>query len=209
MGHVRDPEKLLILNSYAKSVGYNDNNIPFPNVTAPTVSPNTTQEYMGFSYHLPEKLHRVTNPATDVDNEGDDSDEEDVELEPELTEAQADDFVAILGDEFDIEVVVGDEEVPVADPNVKCELQALQVQDETVMADKGVNKDFIEQELARLIPVNADKRKSTLDTFNRLTSDHCWIPFRMPDSPLPATDIDKAEADYFNEQAVQLLDQRQ
>ena len=57
-----DTEKLLMLNSYARSVGY-VNDLPFPTATAPTLTPNAAKEYMGFSYHLPEKLHKVCNPV--------------------------------------------------------------------------------------------------------------------------------------------------
>ena len=41
-----DTEKLLILNSFARSVGY-DKELPFPKVTAPTVSQNTTRRVHG------------------------------------------------------------------------------------------------------------------------------------------------------------------
>jgi hypothetical protein len=39
-----------------------------------------------------------------------------------------------------------------------------------------------------------------METFSRLTTNHAWIPFRMPDSTIPPTKYDTEEANYFNEQ---------
>jgi Transposase len=201
-----DTERLLVLNSYALSVGY-DKDLPFPKATAPTVAPTTPKEFMGFSYNLPEKLHRVRNPTdgTSIDDEMEEdgnsvgTEEEEEDREQELTEAQMDDMIGLLGEEFDVEIVVDEVEELVADALTEMELRQLQLAEEARRADAVVNKDFIQKELSRLVP-NGDGRETTLKAFNRLTSDHSWIPFRMPDSSIRETDIDKAEADYFNEQ---------
>jgi hypothetical protein len=204
---IYDTERLLILNSYASTVGYGKDNLPFSKVTAPTISPTAPKEYMGFSYHLPEKLHKVSNLADPTDHDdydveleeedkNDDESEEDIEIE--LTEAQKDDLVGLLGEEYDVKITTEDEYVETADSIVENELQQLKIAEEGHTADTVVNKDFIQRELARLVP-NDDGRETTLQAFNRLTSDQSWIPFRMPDSTCPCTDIDQAEADYFNE----------
>lgn len=111
-GGVYETERHLIINSYASTLGYNRATLPFPNITAPTVSRTAPKEYMGLSYNLPEKLHKVTNPvAATVDGDGDsnntnsDDDEEEGD-EEELTEAQMNDFVDLLGDEMDVEIMV-------------------------------------------------------------------------------------------------------
>jgi hypothetical protein len=135
----------------------------------------------------------------DIDVEDEDEGESQSEV---LTEAQVEDFVGLLGEELDVEVVVDEEDELFEEANaiVDEELRSLQIAEEGWHADTVVNKEFIQNELRRLIP-NADGAKeTTLQSFHRLTSDHAWIPFRMPDSPVPATDIDDAEADYFTEQ---------
>jgi hypothetical protein len=49
-----ETERLLMLNSYAASVGYDPvREVPFPNVRAPTISPTAPKEFMGFSYNRP------------------------------------------------------------------------------------------------------------------------------------------------------------
>ena len=179
-----DTEKLLILNSYAQSLGYDKDMLPFPKATAPTLNPNAPKEYMGFAYHLPEKLHRVCNPtdATEVGAVYSDDEESlsDMDEEPEqLTEAQVDDFVHILGDEYDVEIVVGpEEEEAIVDATAELRQEQLQSEEDSNKADTVVNKEFIQRELARLVPVG-EGRETTLESFHRLTSDHSWIPFRM------------------------------
>ena len=107
----------------------------------------------------------------------------------ELTEAQEDDFVNLFGDEYDIEVVVADEDI--VDATAEPELDSLQVVEVCTLwkfqseQTQLLTEDFIRKELARLVPAS-DKMESTIDAFNRLTSDHSWIPFRMPDSSIPA-----------------------
>ena len=208
---IYETERHLIINSYAASLGYDKSTLPFPRVAAPTVCRTAPKEYMGFSYNLPEKFHKVTNPANavvgnnvlavdDLDNEDTDADSD--EGDDGLTEAQKDDFMHILGDEMDVEIIADDgeyEELP--DPYAEIELRRLEVAEEGRLADSlPINRDFIQRELARLVPNEDGGRESTLDAFKRLTSDNAWIPFRMPDSSMPETETDKAEASYFNEQ---------
>jgi hypothetical protein len=164
---------------------------------------------MGFRYNLPEKLHKVTNPTyavdgqEDADNDNDDASTVDGDSEDDcgLTEAQKDDFMALLGDEMDVEIIVEDGEFEdTTDPYVDNELRRLELEEQGRVADRlPINKEFIQSELARLVS-NDDGKESTLNGFTRLTEDNAWIPFRMPDSPVEATEIDKEEAAYFNEQ---------
>ena len=54
-------EKLLLINSYVKSLGYPVDKTPFKDVSAPTR--RSEKEYMGFSYCLPTSVHEVSNPT--------------------------------------------------------------------------------------------------------------------------------------------------
>lgn len=197
-----ETERLLILNSYAATIGYTEQSEhPFPNVTAPTVCTTAPKEYMGFSYNLPEQLHDVSNP-TDATARDINYDEESTtsDSDEDLTEAQMDDLVNLVGEELDVEVIVDDDAFGQADSIVERELRQLQIAEEGHLADVVVNKEYIQKELSRLVPNGDGGRETTLQAFNRLTSDHAWIPFRMPDSTVPATDTDKEEAEYFTEQ---------
>jgi hypothetical protein len=201
-----ETERLLILNSYASTVGYTEEDgLPFPNVSAPTVCSAATKEHMGFSYHLlQEQFDDVSNPTDaicqDV-NYGEESelDTDDRERLEELTEAQQNDFMDILADELDVEVVFDKEEsFNEADAIVERELEQLRVAEEVNRADNNlVNKQYIQKELSRLIP-NSDGRETTLQAFSRLAGDQAWIPFRMPDCASPANEVDRAEADHFS-----------
>ena len=67
-------EILVVLNSYAREVGYDNDKLPFKDLSVPTAD-NTVKEYMGFMYCLPCSIDRVTNPtdlsAAAVSNSGD------------------------------------------------------------------------------------------------------------------------------------------
>jgi hypothetical protein len=118
----------------------------------------------------------------------------------ELTEAQQEDFMNLLADELDVEVVLENEDsFTEADAIVERELEQLRIAEEVAIADRNiVNKEYIQNELSRLLP-NTDGRETTLQAFSRLAGDQAWIPFRSPDSAAAATEVDKAEADYFEE----------
>jgi hypothetical protein len=61
-----ETEKLLLINSYASSIGYRPHELPFRDVPVLTVSKDKThREYMGFAYMLP-NMHEVSNPVQQV-----------------------------------------------------------------------------------------------------------------------------------------------
>lgn len=91
-------EKLLLLNSYAKTVGYKDNQVPFKDLSAPTAE-TIHRENMGFTYVTPQ-LDRVTNPTdgsgdvlTSVVDDDGTNDEEENNAEDALHELFGEDFV--------------------------------------------------------------------------------------------------------------------
>jgi hypothetical protein len=73
---------------------------------------NCSKRVHEFQYHLPEKLHNVTNPTGgNVNASGDSVEEEedvDKEEEQEMTAAQRDNFLNLLRDECDVKIVAED-----------------------------------------------------------------------------------------------------
>ena len=61
-----ETERLLILNSYAVSVGYRQDQVPYK-VTAPSTGNDDIKEFMGFAYRLPNDMHEVSNPVEAAD----------------------------------------------------------------------------------------------------------------------------------------------
>ena len=60
-----ETEKLLLLNSFAHSIGFKDEELPYKDISAPKASPDAPDEYMGFSYAVPpvEGQTDVSNPT--------------------------------------------------------------------------------------------------------------------------------------------------
>ena len=196
-------EKLLLINSYVKSLGDPVDKTPFKDVSAPTR--RSEKEYMGFSYCLPTSVHEVSNPTegaardsterriVDDDDENHDGTSED---EPD------DDFLArVLGDDNDIEVLLNEDDLQAPSPEENREVQQqvrqLDAAAEALEEDR-LHQAQIRSELARLLP-DTDGRESTLQAFHRLTQNQPWFPFRMPGSTTPETEVDKEEATLFDE----------
>jgi hypothetical protein len=160
------------------TLGYHRANLPFPKITAPTVSPTAPKEYMGLSYNLPEKIHKVTNLVNDT-NDAEDSEEEsnnditeDDEEEEELTAAQKNDFVNLIGDKMVVKIIAedGEYEDALMDIYVQNELNQQQLAEEAIASDAlPANRKFIQHKLAWLVP-NVDGRESTLQAFKLQTS---------------------------------------
>jgi hypothetical protein len=206
-------EKLLLLNSYAKSVGFSDDNLPY-NVTAPKKGEDDVPEFMGFSYQ-PMNIMEVSNPTdnantnydSDDDNEEEDVNNDTTEDVAVIHKEQSDLLGNILGDDLDIEVFATDEEYEACltrrnnDDRCNRRQQQLEQLDEMEdIADKQdeVNRLAIAKELSKLLPTGNGK-ESTLDAFRRLSSQSEWLPFRSPDSLTIKTDIDIAEATLYQE----------
>ena len=193
-------ERLLHLNSYATMVGFKT--VPYPNVSSPSEAGPRFREYMGFNYKL--EINNADDNAaadTEIDEDGgDDSDLpaqalfRDTELQSILEEACAD---------FDIEVIFPDEEYVAATNAAEQSTEMVQLMDAADVAEEHDmrNAAAIEKALSRLLPENT-KLESSMNAFKRLTEERPWIPFRMPDSTCPPTDIDNKEARLFDEMEV-------
>lgn len=195
-------EKLLHLNSYAKSIGYDPDQLPFE-VSAPTTAPAV--EYMGFAYRMPESVHDVSNPASgtgpseigvevydDLANEDEDGDDNAVDIGD-------DELMEIFGDDFDIEILLDEDEVEEPSSDIDDILWDINNTEQINQIDRRKYRKVIEREIQRLLPDNNNGRETTLQAFNRLNNQQSWIPFRMPDSQCPPTDVDKAEAELFDQ----------
>jgi hypothetical protein len=200
-----ETEKLLLLNSYAMSIGYKAHELPFQDVPAPTVRKGDSQrEFMGFTYTLP-TLHNVSNPTTvDVDSSNSDdsvADDEAVIAEAEAEEEPVDmDTERELGDDADVEITVGEDFVePSLDVTRDIEERiGLDDQVEELMQKDIANKELIQAELGKLLP-ESNGKESTLEAFRRLSNKQPWIPFRLPGSESPADEVDREEAALFHE----------
>lgn len=197
-------ETLVVLNSYARQVGYKEDQLPFKNLSPPTAN-DDIEEFMGFSYSLPPDAPAIVNPTARNAGQGalnpEDSDNDDNLPEPEV-DAERDSYLReIFGDDYDIEVVVNaDLEVdPTQQQEQQLELHLHELDaEEAVQAFDNNNKELIQSELAKLVPHDGS-RETTLQAFKRLTNNTAWFPFRKPNSSTPATDTDREEASYFNE----------
>jgi hypothetical protein len=184
-----------MINGSAKSVGFSNDKLPFPEVSAPTKRNNDIVEYMGFSYCLP-CTDDVSNPTIAAGTNYTDlnlveQDEEQANGDDEITDD--------LGDEFDIEVLLTETGYLEPTPENQREInnQLLLLENENIAeASDVLNSDLIQHELQKLLPVTT-ARESTLEAFQRLTEKNPWFPFRSPDSTSVSTDIDRAEAAYF------------
>jgi hypothetical protein len=211
-------EKLLLLNSYAHSIGYPLASLPYSKLSAPTVNIAAQKEYMGFEYRLSRVLHRVTNPtaraSADVnygsDDEAEDSDDHDAESSSNGDDADmADNLRRMHGTdedlELDVEVLLDDadiDEVAVADNERYVDRQVQQAEEaqKALLSDRKQQEE-IQNELRKLLP-DVTGRENTLEAFQRLTCGESWIPFRSPNSSTEPTEIEKEESDVFERMQV-------
>ena len=213
-------EKLLLLNSFAKSVGYPDDELPYSAISAPTINEEYEEEYMGFSYRLATIGATVTNPTQDIQGyERYNADEEEVEEtvitfgesddpvqlddadeghEPVLDTLEEDDEDFEFLEQLDVEVVTDYVE---PDPEsmrlINDAIEDLDRAEAARVAD-NLHRCLIADELRKLLPDENTTNESTLDAFKRLANKQPWIPFRDPASKTEATPVDIAEAELFH-----------
>jgi hypothetical protein len=207
-----ETEKLLHLNSYAHSLGYGVELLPFRDISVP--ADNHAEEFLGLSYRLPTTLHDVSNPTERAANDTNyDSDEDfgvpddeastdsvnsdwsnDDELADFLTDLYLDD------EEEDIEVLFPEDELvePTLEDiaQLEAEIHLLDVT-ETITRTDGINRRTIQEEVRKLLPEDT-RKESTLQAFQRLTQQEGWLPFRTPGSTGRPTATDDAETRLFD-----------
>jgi hypothetical protein len=169
-------EKLLLLNSFAKSVGYSDDQLPYRDISAPSVSkePSDT-EYIGFSYKL-RRTHIVSNPAqatTDYNSDDNEEEEEEDAARESTNSFPENDNEQIDFDERDIDVELQDDEFVLAARNPGSEnyqdqqIEELEQEEATRVSDQ-TNAAAIALEIIKLLPATNGK-ETTMDVFKRLT----------------------------------------
>jgi hypothetical protein len=206
-----ETEKLLLLNSFAKTVGYPEESLPYGDVSAPSTN-NEFEEHMGFSYKLATVGANVANPAEDIEgnavfNGGEDEMEERVVVDESEDPVQLEDDEEIVEENDDDEMDVEEMDVEVmADydqPDTETEaiidgvIADMEVNEAARVAD-NLHRSLIAEEIRKLLPDTITNNESTLDAFKRLTNKRPWIPFRDPASATQATDVDIAEAELFH-----------
>lgn len=183
-------EKLALINTFAKSLGYN--NIPYPNLALPSIE-NTFREHIGFSYRTTGE--DVSNPTTNQHARYNGVDPDDAINDDDLASLLMDiDFG--LEVEEDVEVSVEEDLEPLeVEPDTLRQLNFAEVADKTWASDL-THGELINQTVSRLLPPTAG-RETTLESFKRLTLESPWIPFRTINSTKPKTRLDEEEEDLF------------
>jgi hypothetical protein len=177
---------------------------------APKKTKGDVEEYMGFMHKSTDMID-VSNPTNamnaETDYNSDDDDKEDVvtndvEIVPPSYEERQEILGEIMGEELDIKEFGTTEQFVEATRDAmngavtnRLEMDAME---EVAEAHDAINRAAIDRELRILLP-SGNGRKSTMEAFQRLTSNCEWIPFRFPDSSAPASEMDKAEASLYDE----------
>jgi hypothetical protein len=207
-------ETLLMLNSFAKSIGYEDTELPFRDLSSPKAASDLQQEFLGFAYEASSETHNVSNPTDAVGASIDLEtviDDEAVIAAAELEDAAGanddalNEFLLDQYEEGDVAVPIDENLFEPADERattaLEQQLEELQLI-ETVEKLDSLNYAIIQQELNKLFP-NTNANESTLVAFKRFTNKKPWLPFRDPRSSTVATQTDKAEDDLFEEWTVE------
>ena len=182
-------KKLLAINSYAQSLGYSPDQLPFKDVPAP-VKP-AEREFMGFNYALAE-YDQVDNPTCTICPP-----DPIIEDEDEDADGSEENPVEIIDGE-DIEVLVEEEpDISEVNAEVDNELRLMNAAESAASHDRQ-HATLIRAELSRLLP-HHDRNDNTLEVFKRLSSWRPWFPFRSPDSTTEESDEDRAELALFDE----------
>jgi len=187
-------EKLALINTFATTLGYDPLNVPYPNLSIPSVN-NTFKECIGFTYKT--EGEDVSNPTS---NQYARCNGEEMQ-EPAIND---EDLAALLAgtnfddlNEEDVEVDFGDIEDVSVEPETIRQLNFAETADKSWMTDL-THKDLIEQTVQRLLPPSIG-RETTLQSFRRLTLEAPWIPFRTINSEKPPTELDLAEYRLFED----------
>jgi hypothetical protein len=194
-------ETLLSLNSFAKTIGVSDEDLPYKSLSAPSVDPTKT-EFMGFQYGMSNAIDNVCNPTQPNQRMYDDNivdDDEHEELEPQESVVDQS-LMEGDSDDIDVEVIVDPGQFPLPTAEDEADAQGVidLVEREAAVIDADMaNREYIQAELTKLMPDIG--KETTLQTFKRLTNDAAWFPFRLPTSTTPETEIDKEEALVFEQ----------
>jgi hypothetical protein len=199
-------EKLLVLNSFAESLGYEPTELPYPGLSAPKTRSATLKEYIGFNY-APPSVDDVSNPtaaqATAAIFETVYDDEAVIANTDTEAPGNDDDFADYLqdiyGDNADVDTLVDDADFCEATEHdtgeVARQLEIIDLSEEAARID-AANAIHIRQEINRLLP-DATAKESTYEAFKRFTNNAPWIPLRNPRSSTVATTVDSEEAAVF------------
>jgi hypothetical protein len=191
-------EKLLLLNSFAQSVGYSSHELPYVDVSAPSTS--VVEEFLGFRNAASRSMLHPIDIADDEEAIEDAEDEEhemsEVDhLALESTNNIIDDLdIEVFGTEEDYEDFVNNSSIISSER----QLQLIEAAEAAKTSDER-HRDQIQRELLRLIPETTGRRESTMQAFTRLTNRNVWVPFRLPNSAIAATEVDKEEESLFDE----------
>ena len=185
-------ERLAMLNSLAKSAGYNDAELPYPDLNLPPLLKNViAKAEMGFDLtpvtfgSAPDVLTRMQKEAADG-----------APINPATNQAAALGTVAEDTDEEEAEEQTNETD----DPNKEEEPSEEDIELASFLEEVDNLREDDDGELdvtvARLLP-EIQQRETTMEAFKRLTSQQPWIPFHAGAGP--KTKIDMEEEALFEQ----------
>jgi len=168
-------ETLALLNSLAVSCGHGDTNLPFPNLSVPTLPPLNEREYFGFtsaSLTQDEFLRRYEALQPGIETEGETANDFGKDLDPE--EAPTDKVLQDLAEE---------------------EAEEREEQEADITKTVSDDDPAIQAEVDRITPL-IRPNETTAQAFARLTNHQPWYPFHTGSTP--PSDIHKEEFTLFD-----------
>ena len=190
-------DKLLFLNSLARSCGFDDAQLPFE-VSYPPPPP--LEEYMGLNFELPQEFRlppKEQEGTSDIAHFQFSSTEEEDPNEEETISDMASFLEGMAFDEDDVPVE-GNQFTPRDETETEEEIITRLEEESSGLAEELEPAAFtkFETEVASALPRVLDG-ESTMEAWQRLTQQRPIIPFKNP--RLPLTALDKAECALFDE----------
>jgi len=188
-------EVLALLNSLAKGAGYGDEELPFPELSAPTRLPNHFNEALGLNFNY-DCFDNVSNP-TDLGNENE-------VYSPEEIDEQA--LHLFLGninfdtlDESDNESEDENEPATEEEEPLLGDIVPIPVDFDPNAEDDHPEQPSIDREVEHVHQMVLDtlSPETSLQSFARMTNHEPWIPFRSLNSSVAATDLEREEYSLF------------
>jgi len=202
-------DKLLFLNSLAKSCGFDEAQLPFE-VSYPPSPP--ARACMGLNFDLPEEFRLPERQLEDAEGASQNREasvrdmarfqfsareEEEAEDEDAAVRDMSQFLEGIEFDDGDLPAE-GDQFTPRDETETEAEVDSRQHEEDGMPLEDLEPAVFatFEQEVAAALPKIVD-RESTMQAWEQLTQQRPIVPFKNP--RLPLTDLDKAEHALFDE----------
>jgi hypothetical protein len=179
-------ERIGMLNTLARSCGYGDDDLPFPDVSLPALVSDLDKFDIGFNKAIKLRTgqtvqevleENVQVPVATVDDFYDSANNNDLMMDETQQDVQGDDDADDL--------------------SLNSFLDDIQFED-----------DDIKKRVLELLP-KIRSRESTMEAYVRLTNEQQWIPFHSANPNCPKTAVDYKEETLFDAMEMQYIRSRQ